>query len=314
MSVWHPSFLTLLLDTLPTIWDEVLTDIRDGGYTHTCGSAHLALHPLRLSAKPLRAAELGRADPRRPETLWPKLRLVSCWGDAQAAHALPELARRMPSVALQPKGLLATEAAVTIPFCGGHPVAVNSHFYEFVDENGKIHPIEGLRESGVYEVIVTTGGGLWRYRLGDQVKVAGFVGRTPSLCFLGRTGLVSDLIGEKLTEAFVAEALRETWSVYPDKPSFAMLAPESSSRYSLFVEGHCNDDLASRLDVALCRNPAYSYGRRLGQLELPRVVRIQTGAYRTYLATEVRHGRVAGEIKPVALSARMDWAAEFSVR
>jgi len=219
----------------------------------------------------------------------------------------------MPSVVFQPKGLLATEAAVTIPFGGAHPIAVNSHFYEFIDENGVVHPIEGLRESGVYEVIVTTGGGLWRYRLGDQVRVTGFVGRTPSLSFLGRTGLVSDLVGEKLTEAFVAEALRETWKEYPSTPSFAMLAPDSSSRYSLFVEGHCSDDLAPRLDAALCRNPAYSYGRKLGQLELPRVIKIRTGAYSSYIAREVRFGRVAGEIKPVALSPRKNWASEFSV-
>jgi hypothetical protein len=313
ISVWHPSFLTLLLDALPASWEDILADIRDGGSSRTCGSTHESLRSLRLPANRLRAAELSRADPKRPETLWPRLCLVSCWGDAQAANLLSDLVLRMPSVAFQSKGLLATEAAVTIPFCGAHPIAVNSHFYEFIDENGVVHPIEGLRESGVYEVIVTTGGGLWRYRLGDQVKVTGFVGRTPSVCFLGRTGLVSDLVGEKLTEAFVAEALRETWREYPSIPSFAMLAPESSSCYSLYVEGYCSDDLAQRLDAALCRNPAYAYGRKLGQLDVPRVVKIRTGAHRSFIATEVRRGRVAGEIKPVALSPRRNWAAEFSV-
>ena len=33
-------------------------------------------------------------------------------------------------------------------------------------------PVEALREGEEYEVVVTTAGGLWRYRLGDRVRVA----------------------------------------------------------------------------------------------------------------------------------------------
>ena len=56
-------------------------------------------------------------------------------------------------------------------------------------------------------VIVTTGGGLWRYRLGDLVEVDGFVAATPSLRFIGRGASVSALCGEKLNETFVTRAI-----------------------------------------------------------------------------------------------------------
>ncbi|HWB58830.1 MAG TPA: GH3 auxin-responsive promoter family protein, partial [Chthoniobacteraceae bacterium] len=162
VSVWHPSFFTLLLDALPRFWDELLRDI---GRTN-------------------RARQLLRANPLEPETIWPGLEVISCWGDAHAALAKAELARRFPSAHIQSKGLLATEGFVTLPFAGAYPLAVCSHFFEFIDERGEIRAAHELQAGGIYEVVVTTGGGLWRYRLGDQVEVTHFIGKTPSLRFL----------------------------------------------------------------------------------------------------------------------------------
>ena len=115
-----------------------------------------------------------------------------------------------PGVEIQPKGLLATEAFVTIPFAGRHPLAIRSHFFEFLegDRPRMAHQVE---PGGIYSVVVTTGGGLYRYRLEDRVEVTGFVGRTPSLRVLGKEGHVSDLRGEKLHESFVAGALERAF-------------------------------------------------------------------------------------------------------
>lgn len=179
ISVWHPSFLTLLLDSLPEQWDRLLAGL---------GSCR-------------RGEELRATNPLRPETLWPNLKIISCWGDGAAELALTDLQRRFPNVSVQPKGLLATEAFVTIPFDGKRPLAINSHFFEFIDEQGRVHLAHEVRANQTYEVIITTAGGLWRYRMGDTVQVTGFLGQTPSLRFLGRSGNVSDLFGEKLSES-----------------------------------------------------------------------------------------------------------------
>jgi hypothetical protein len=315
ISIWHPSFLGLLLDAMPAVWEELLNDIHSGGCNRLEGMPPSVLMALRLPPNPHRAAELKRADPSRPETIWPVLRVVSCWGDAHAGLALDDLARRIPNVAIQPKGLLATEAVITIPFSGKYPVALGSHFFEFIDERGAFRQVHELRATGVYEVVVTTGGGLWRYRLGDQVEVTGFLERTPSLRFIGRAGLVSDLFGEKLSEAFVSHALREAWAGMPTMPSFAMLAPEETSpHYTLYVEGAFPDDIPARLDVALCQNPHYSYCRDLGQLHPPRIFKIDAQAYSVFVTTEMRRGMRMGDIKPIALSLRTDWSRYFTGR
>lgn len=318
ISIWHPSFLALLLDALPMAWEELIRDIASGGCVQPRGVPPAVLTGLRLPADPRRAAELRRADPARPASIWPRLCVVSCWGDAHAELALADLARRFPNVAIQPKGLLATEAVVTIPFGGGHPLALESHFFEFIDEAGAIRRADELSESGIYEVIVTTGGGLWRYRLGDQVRVTGFLERTPSLRFIGRAGLVSDRFGEKLSEAFVACAVREALAGNPAAPSFAMLAPEEGStvqsHYTLYVEGAFPADLPARLDMALRRNPNYSYCRDLGQLRPPRIFKLDEQAYGAFVAAEMRRGMRLGDIKPVALSRRTDWSLHLAGR
>jgi hypothetical protein len=290
ISVWHPSFLSLLLDALVRDWETLLAEL--------------------AQRSPSRARQLHSARPAEPHTIWPKLRVVSSWADAHACGPADDLQRRLPNVFFQPKGLLATEAFVTLPFRGVHPVAITSHLFEFLDDTGKVHPVDDLRHGAHYEVIVTTGGGLWRYRLGDRVEVTGFIERTPTLRFLGRSGNVSDRCGEKLADAFVAQVLA---TLFPAAP-FAMLAPECDNgawRYALFLDFESARPVdAPALDAALCANPHYALCRRLGQLSAPKIIPVRN-AYARFTTAEVARGMRLGDIKPAALSQRTDWAAHL---
>ena len=58
-------------------------------------------------------------------------------------------------------------------------------------------------------MVVTTGGGLYRYPLRDVVEVVGFVNECPLLRFVGRARRVSDLVGEKLDESHVSRILQQ---------------------------------------------------------------------------------------------------------
>src|SRR4030095_13827461 len=102
ISVWHPSFLTLLLDALPRHWDHLMSAIQIGAAA--------------TRDDPNRALELRRLGPGQPERLWPSLRLISCWGDAAAEIPLEQLRSRFPNVLVQPKGLISTEGFVSLPF------------------------------------------------------------------------------------------------------------------------------------------------------------------------------------------------------
>ena len=315
ISVWHPSFLALLFDALPTYWEELLSDIAQGG----CRRAPTLPAEIRraLDAPPQhrRADELRSANPADPHTLWPQLCVVSCWGDAQAALATGDLKRRLPMVRIQSKGLLATEAFVSIPFGGHHPIAVTSHFFEFENAKGVTLLAHELQQGESYTVIVTTAGGLWRYQLGDLIEVDGFVASTPSVRFLGRGASVSDLCGEKLAETFVTRAIEAACDLCDFTPRFAMLAPEADPAgrwgYTLFVEGELPRDLPARLEGGLRKNPHYALCRDLGQLGPLCCFQIASGGYHAFCAVSVSEGRRVGDIKPKALSSRTDWRCSF---
>lgn len=294
ISVWHPTFLTLLLDALPVHWDRLLA---------------------RLSKdRPRRARQLAACSPWQPETLWPRLTVISCWGASHARAGLEKLQSLFPGVFVQPKGLLATESFVTIPWGEHHPLALRSHFFEFLDERGGVHLAHELEEGGLYEVIVTTGGGLWRYRLGDQVVINGFVDATPSLEFVGRSGVVSDCCGEKLSEAFVGRAITGVADELGVEPGFTMLAPERDGdvwRYTLFLESGMTGEWALRLDQRLRENPHYAYCQKLGQLKPLRVLKVGPAAAGIFFQTETARGRKFGEVKGAFLSTRTDWGGRF---
>ncbi|HWA25747.1 MAG TPA: GH3 auxin-responsive promoter family protein [Lacunisphaera sp.] len=314
ISVWHPSFLLLLLDALPRHWDILLGILRNGRLPAALSVPAQVEQGLRLGAESTRVRELERIGPNEPSRFWPKLAVISCWTDVQAALGAAALARRFPRVAIQPKGLLATEAFVTIPFEERHPVAVGSHYYEFIDEAGAIHPVEALARERIYEVVVSTGGGLWRYRLGDRVRVTGFVGRTPSLQFVGRAGDVSDLRGEKLSGEFVARVVKALNLSRLEPARFAMLAPASSgpaAGYALFWEGGVPPP-AGEVDRLLAENPHYAWCRQLGQLRPARVFSISAGAEAAYFRRANADGRKLGDIKPAPLVQTTGWDSCFN--
>ena len=318
ISVWHPSFLELLLDEAAKEWDRLAADVAQGELSPSRAVDPKIAAELRRCLRPdlARAANLRRCGPGRWDQVWPKLRLISCWGDAHAELPSRSLARRFPATRLQAKGLLATEAFVTIPFAGRRPLAIGSHFFEFLADDGAVQLAHDLELGRRYGVVVTTAGGLWRYKLGDEVEVDGFVDQTPSLRFVGRRDRVVDYFGEKLSETFVAGVLAEL--LRDTNASFAMLAPDPADagfRYTLFIEcdeAAASSTLAPRLDELLRANPHYGYCRDLRQLQPSGIFLVRRHAYSAYATALNRAGLRLGDVKPQSLSDRTDWARVLS--
>ena len=308
ISVWHPSYITLLLQYLRSGWSDLLEDLRKG-WT-------LTTPQLRIDADPVRARELDSIGPADTGSIWPALRLISCWGDAHATATIDDVRSCFPGVQIQPKGLVATEAFATLSLGEFRPLAIRSHFFEFLDDDGATHPAWNLHRGSSYSLIVTTGGGLYRYKLQDRVEVTDFYRQTPSLRFLGKEDNISDYCGEKLTEAFVASALGTTFSRSKLTPQFAMLALDDSGQapgYTLYIQ--CEDgiptQLGSDLESELRRNPHYDLCTRLGQLRPANVAPIATRAYELYTQKMMERGMRLGDIKPSPLSRFSDWSNYF---
>ncbi|HXE71158.1 MAG TPA: GH3 auxin-responsive promoter family protein [Candidatus Nitrosotenuis sp.] len=319
ISVWNPSFLTLLLERLPAWGPRLVQDLARGTLSAP-GPVPEGLG-LRLRPHPARARQVETALARGPRALWPRLGLVSCWTEAQAAAALPRLGQLLPGVFVQGKGLLATEGVVSFPLHGqpAPALALRSHFFEFLLDDGSLRLAHELEEGQEACVVLTTGGGLYRYRLGDRVRVVGHLHQCPLLSFLGRESLVGDRFGEKLHEHHVRRCLQEVLARRGLEAPLAMLAFEPAlGAYALFIEAEAGDEellaLGRELEEALADNFHYRYCRDLGQLGELRVFRLGEDGPSAYLRAESRRGLALGDIKPLALHPGQGWSQKFRGR
>jgi hypothetical protein len=201
--------------------------------------------------------------------LWPKLALASCWADASSAPWIPLLRERLGKVPIEPKGLLATEGITSLPDAidGSPRLAEECHWHEFLDETGRFTEIRDLRVGSTYEVLLTTAGGLFRYRSGDRIRVTANDG-IPRFRFVGRTGAISDLVGEKLHEDQVLDALMQSGSW-----GFLVADPERPG-YDVWLE---DEKQAAALGLLLRRNPYFDQALKLRQLAPLQTHRLPAG-------------------------------------
>lgn len=321
ISVWSPSFLTLLVGALDESWDRLLRDLEHGTVSQPLPRALAArlvrAHPARPHIARALRARFGTSAPRDLGAIWNRLALISCWIEGSAASAMPAVRARFPTVEVQGKGLLATEGVVSIPlFDAPWPVlAAASHYLELLDpRDGRAVPIHLADAGGVYEVALTTGGGLHRYRLRDLVRVEGFHHRTPMVSFQGRGDRASDLAGEKLTPALVERAIADALHDSASDTPFAMLSPAllPSPHYRLFIEAEPGQavEVASALDDRLRGAYHYALCRTLGQLGPVEAVSIHNG-HRRYERACAERGQRSGSVKPPALECSIDLDAVF---
>jgi hypothetical protein len=232
------------------------------------------------------------------QELWPRLALVSCWADASSAPWISRLAERLGSIPIEAKGLLATEGITSVPDAidGSPRLASECHWHEFLDGDDRFTEISDLKLGHIYEVLITTGGGLFRYRSGDRVRVTGTgADGLPRLRFVGRAGSVYDLVGEKLSESQVLEALLAGGS-----PGFMVADPQRPG-YVLWLEDPLR---AGAVERVLRQNPYFDQALALRQLG-PLEVRHLPGAWSVNLTNSLaRHrGCRIGDVKlPILLT------------
>ena len=279
ISIWSPTFLLELLEALPRNAESVLAEL------------HGDQDATRRLERALAAAD-GLTTP-----LWPQLQVVSLWLDAASAPYAARVRELLPGVALDAKGVLATESVITTHTSAGMVPALTSVFCEFLDGDGVSHLAHELQPAQRYRAVITTPGGLYRYDIGDEFECLPPRHGIPQLRFVGRAGVISDLVGEKLTDSFVAHALAPL-------AMGASLVPRHSPKphYELWLDRAVPDSgmVAADVEARLAANPQYAYARSLGQLrELQIVCSPGFAQYRARLLA-AQGGRL-GDAKSCAL-------------
>lgn len=290
---------------------ELLHDLKHGTLsTHLVMTAaertQLTLH---LAPDPLRAAEVATAFtaglagivPR----LWPAMACIKAIASGSFAMVLPRLRWLAgPTLPIHSGTYTASEGIIGLNrrADGGtdYVLAVGAAFFEFIPaefSDSSAPPTVTLGQLQIghdYEVVLTTDAGLYRYRLGDVIRITGFHNRAPTFSYQYRRGMLLNVANEKTSEWHALQALGKTipdWLGIPHALREWVVTCEldgSIGRYAFYLELEPSillptdlDQAAARLDRALAAvNEFYvRNGREPGQLALPRVAIVASGTF-----------------------------------
>ncbi|XP_056405268.1 GH3 domain-containing protein [Hyla sarda] len=96
-----------------------------------------------------------------------------------------------------------------------------SVFFEFIpaemseQEQPATLCVEDVSVDKAYELVISNGNGLYRYRFGDVVQVTGFSNQSPIVKFLYRKSQTLNVRGERISECGFYKTLRSTVDLWP---------------------------------------------------------------------------------------------------
>ncbi|WP_201352601.1 GH3 auxin-responsive promoter family protein [Hydrogenimonas urashimensis] len=201
-----------------------------------------------------------------PSHYWPNLRVIACWLSGSVGRYVSSLRPLVDAdVRFFDVGYGATEGKFNIPLAPetpSGPLAIHAAFYEFripgTDTCLLAHEVE---ENESYELVITTYSGLYRYTMGDLVRVTGFTGSTPHILFEQKVGDMLNLCGEKVAATslmpMVARAVEETTGHPPRH--WCVVSESDRHRYRFCIElseaieadGTLAETIARRLEAIL---------------------------------------------------------------
>lgn len=267
--------------------------------------------------------------------LFPALRVLVCWQGGNMSYYLDGLDEAFGLDRHFEFPISASEGVFAIPHRAGRAggaLAITSHFLEFLPEEpaGAAAPralrADELVAGAEYRLVVTNGGGCYRYDMEDVVRVTGFLGRTPVIEFVSKTDRRVSVANERLTELDVTVAMRDAGRACGARFGGFLFVPCSDRRYRVVVDGA---DVASHggpvpdaaltgLAVELERQlrvaaKGYDFEREdalLGPLEL---VVTDPGELAAHLRWRQGDQRLPNaQVKPVHLATTFDLHASFT--
>ena len=242
---------------------------------------------------------------------WHHLRTVNCWLSSSIGRYVEPLKAEMPeSVLFFDIGYGATEGKFTIPLepdLSAALLAISSYFFEFIPQGmpeTETVTADCLEDGGIYEIIITSFSGLYRYRMKDLVKVEGFLGTTPRIVFQSKTGEIADICGEKLAASVIIDAVNkasgqtgiipEHWCVVPDTGKSAYIFHIELKNNEPIPAENTPEILAQAIEKELFGNGILPYPvfRRQHLLNPAEVVIMRSGWRDTLVDTTKKSGGI----------------------
>ena len=317
-----PTPLITVARTLEENIESLIKDVRQGSMERIDElpkELREVLEP-RMAANPQRADELQKlvAEGKlKATTVWPDIAVMTCWIGAAAGMYVPELRSFYPGVPLRDAIFSATEGWCNVPLQDekpGGPLAIHSHFFEFIPEEDyekeerRVLTLSELEDGKRYFILLTTGGGCYRYDLRDVLQVDGFYGKIPQLKFVYKGKHCCNLAGEKMTEGHFNEAIQKIKEDEAEKGIVYFVAvPRKESGnigYNLYIEAKSSvTDLETKLDDMLQEiNWEYKSHRECGDLTKLSLVPLKEGNWQRIRQHLTEQGANEAQMKPPHLT------------
>jgi hypothetical protein len=319
------TFASGLLDMVHTLerrGPELLEDLGRGGVRPdielTAEERLLAQKHLRPEPARARELETVLAGGRRglAKRIWPRLSYVSGIAGASFSLYAQQLEPFREGVAFHHASYVSTEALLGVALELERPhycLLPGMSFLEFIPEEQleeaqpRVLLPEELLRGQAYEVVLTTVNGMYRYRLGDVVRVVGHYQEAPVVEVLYRRGTLLNMIGEKTSEHATRHALEQVLRAQGAHLADYSVVERTETlpgSYGFFVElqdtraAPVEAELGTALDAALCQaNPFYAQMRGGGKLGPPLLELVRPGAFQAVRDVLVRRGGSSTQVK-----------------
>lgn len=184
----------------------------------------------------------------------------------------------------------------------------NGIYYEFIplgEPDTAALGADELEEEGIYELIISSCNGLWRYRLGDTVKV---VSANPlKIRIAGRTHTFINAFGEELMESNAEYAINQACKAtganirdYTAGPLYAHADRKGCHQWLIEWDKEPDDIEAFRrkLDEELKRVNSDYAAKREGEIFLdpPQIISLPSGSFEYWLSHQ-GSGKLGGQRK-----------------
>lgn len=221
-------FISNVLDILRFLEDKkdlLIMDIRKGRINRRLNIDDVMRDKLNRYIKP----DAARADEIETEMkkgfrgicrrIWPKISYIACVTGANFSIYDDRVNYYTDNLPIYSTAYAATEAMIGInPYIEKirYVIIPDTVFYEFIsvkDENKNFPNTYCLNELKVgekYEILITNHAGLYRYKLGDVIKVVGFYNNCPEIEFLYRKNQILNMVSEKTTEEHLTKSIQNS--------------------------------------------------------------------------------------------------------
>lgn len=283
-----------------------------------------------LFPNPERADELIRlkkqhGDQLMPKHYWPNLAVVNAWIQGNFAILVKKIRPYFPeATAFRAFGYQASEGRFGMSLDNSWDYSLLNpvnYFYEFIpvenieDKSPPVLMLHELEDGKRYYIIITNSSGLYRYDMNDILEVVGFYNKTPLLKFIQKGAGIVNIMGEKLSEEQIIEAVNITKEkTNIEVNNYLMFGDYKQFKYEFFAEfsdlNITDDDKKTFInkfdEVLQSLNIEYESKRKSERLSIPEFIELPIDSYQKIKESLVRKSLAKdGQFKDLYLSSKI---------